>query len=137
MTDITLEDKNNDTTTASPLKNKKHVSFGDCEIREYQIIIGDHPMCKKGLPLSLGWKYSKSQKISIYEQEMNQRPYRELRMSAKERRYVLHEVSGYSLSYLECMEDLRAMIRLRNQDDNDNDLMKSNKQLEEFLEKVF
>lgn len=36
----------------------KHVRFSTVEIREYDMIVGDHPCCSAGLPLSLDWKYN-------------------------------------------------------------------------------
>jgi hypothetical protein len=36
----------------------KHVRFSTVEIREYAVIVGDHPCCSAGLPLSLDWKYN-------------------------------------------------------------------------------
>jgi len=32
---------------------KKHVCFGDCEIRKYPVILGDHPDCLMGPPVSI------------------------------------------------------------------------------------
>ena len=36
---------------------KKKVTFTTCEIREYNVTIGIHPICMDGLPLSLDWDY--------------------------------------------------------------------------------
>lgn len=38
--------------------NAKHVRFGEARIREYALIVGDHPICQDGLPLSLDWAHS-------------------------------------------------------------------------------
>jgi hypothetical protein len=31
----------------------KHVSFGDLEVRKYPVILGDHPECSMGPPVSI------------------------------------------------------------------------------------
>lgn len=35
-----------------PATAQKHVSFGDLEIRKYPVILGDHPDCTMGPPVS-------------------------------------------------------------------------------------
>mmetsp|Transcript_27606 Transcript_27606/g.40767 ORF Transcript_27606/g.40767 Transcript_27606/m.40767 type:complete len:212 (+) Transcript_27606:96-731(+) len=45
------------------------VRFGSVEIREYSTIQGDHPECKGGLALSLGWKYKTLGNFGIKELE--------------------------------------------------------------------
>lgn len=34
--------------------DKKHVSFGNCELRLYPVMLGDHPDCASGPPVSHG-----------------------------------------------------------------------------------
>ena len=36
-----------------PFVDSKHVAFGDIEIRKYPVILGDHPECCLGPPVSL------------------------------------------------------------------------------------
>ena len=38
-------------------KNKR-VSWDRIITREYSLVVGDHPMCQDGLPVSLGWQYN-------------------------------------------------------------------------------
>lgn len=39
-------------------KNKnKRVSWDRIHTREYSLVVGDHPLCQDGLPVSLGWQY--------------------------------------------------------------------------------
>lgn len=37
---------------AVPKYSQKHVSFGELEIRKYPVILGDHPECSMGPPVS-------------------------------------------------------------------------------------
>ena len=52
----------NGQSTSSPQKPrhrvKKSVNFSTVHVRDYSIVIGDHPLCYSGLPLSLGWSHS-------------------------------------------------------------------------------
>lgn len=38
-------------------KAKKRVRWDRIHTREYTLVVGDHPMCQDGLPVSLGWQY--------------------------------------------------------------------------------
>lgn len=47
-------------------KQNKQVSFSNLlEIREHEIIIGDHPCCSDGMPLALGWDHSETELVDI------------------------------------------------------------------------
>lgn len=47
-------------------KVKKSVSFSKLlEVRTHEVIIGDHPCCKDGLPVGLGWDHSETEFIDI------------------------------------------------------------------------
>jgi len=45
------------------------VSFGNCEIRTYAQVLGDHPCCSEGCPIQLGWSYSSEDSITIDDYE--------------------------------------------------------------------
>ncbi len=38
-------------------KAEKRVSWDRIHTREFTLVVGDHPMCQDGLPVSLGWQY--------------------------------------------------------------------------------
>mmetsp|Transcript_20934 Transcript_20934/g.44436 ORF Transcript_20934/g.44436 Transcript_20934/m.44436 type:complete len:311 (-) Transcript_20934:45-977(-) len=38
-------------------KGGKRVSWDRIHTREFVLVVGDHPMCQDGLPVSLGWQY--------------------------------------------------------------------------------
>ena len=48
---------------------KKSVSFGTVNIRCYEVILGDHPCCSTGCPLSLGWIYQTSSTATTEDNE--------------------------------------------------------------------
>jgi hypothetical protein len=71
-----------------------HVSFGNCEIRTYTQVLGDHPCCSEGCPIQLGWSYTSEESIKVddYERFRVDAPHKclhELRLTAEERRSIL------------------------------------------------
>lgn len=42
----------------NPKRSKKRVSWDRIHTREFDLVVGDHPMCQDGLPVSLGWQYN-------------------------------------------------------------------------------
>jgi hypothetical protein len=72
----------------------KRVSFTDIKIRSHNIVIGDHPCCTMGFPLSLGWEYTDADSLSLDKYEAKRSPRRtrrELRTSCEERRLVVSD----------------------------------------------
>jgi hypothetical protein len=39
---------------------KKRVSWKSIQTREFALVVGDHPLCHDGLPVSLGWRFCDS-----------------------------------------------------------------------------
>jgi hypothetical protein len=86
-------------------QRRKSVSFSNLEIRNYEQVIGDHPCCKIGCPLSLGWDYSESSCVSLDQYEESRAPRRprgELLTTCEERRDILlHGVDALTLKRAE------------------------------------
>ena len=73
----------------------KRVSFSDLHIREYTQVLGDHPCCSIGPPVSLGWDYTDSPRVAVEQYEATRprrRDRRALRLSWDKRREILSEV---------------------------------------------
>lgn len=83
-------------------KNTQKLMFSHVEIRRYPTIIGDHPFCRVGCPISFGWDHTKTanndkqqpELFSVDEYETSRSPQRyrsreELRISREERRQLL------------------------------------------------
>ena len=81
--------------SASSSDLSKCVRFGECAVRRYSQILGDHPYCSVGCPLELGWKYETvaPQAVDDYEASRTHRrsSSQELRLSPEERRSILSE----------------------------------------------
>ena len=76
--------------------NKKSVAFGDVRTRCYNVVMGDHPCCTTGCPLSLGWEHSPASTVSVDDYEATRSPRRtrdDLRTTWDERRSLLCDVS--------------------------------------------
>lgn len=73
----------------------KSVAFGDIHTRSYSLVLGDHPCCSMGCPLSLGWEYKPVPDISLDEYEATRCPRRsktEMLTTWQERRDMLADV---------------------------------------------
>ncbi|KAL3928403.1 MAG: hypothetical protein SGBAC_012666 [Bacillariaceae sp.] len=85
-----------------PPERDTKVKFHSVEVREYPIIPGDHPSCRLGPPLTIGWEHNKSScKISPMDDFENLRGRQrcrntqELMISSFERRNILKKL-GFS-----------------------------------------
>ena len=56
---------------------KKSVNFSFVQVREYERIIGCHPCCVSGMPLSLGWAHSPSIKHTVDDHRPKYEPLRD------------------------------------------------------------
>jgi len=79
--------------------NKKKVSWDKIVKREYALVVGDHPLCQDGLPVSLDWQYSDSGDAGRIEalKDVSERKESYVfprRLSYEERRQRLVSVSG-------------------------------------------
>ena len=78
----------------------KSVRFGDCEVRAFSQILGDHPCCSLGCPLELGWDYTDEDTVPVDDFQAGRdyppRTMKELRLSPEERRDVLLLQEEYS-----------------------------------------
>lgn len=91
----------------------RRVGFSNVEIRQYDQVIGDHPHCWSGCPLSLGWSYVQKDPEPITDFEDHKEHARsldELRLSDEERRdrLVANDVSD-----VEIHRSLRRLYRQR------------------------
>ena len=55
-----------------------HVGFGNIEVRNYKVTLGDHPNCTYGPPVQLDWNYEEGNKVSLEEYEAMRPPRRRM-----------------------------------------------------------
>lgn len=80
-------------------KNRSvNVRMGEIEIRTYPVILGDHPDCSSGPPVTIAWEYSKRQVMNIddFESNHSRRSGTELVMSYYDRKRLVRHYSRYT-----------------------------------------
>lgn len=80
-------------------RSSSQVSFGDVEIREYELALGDNPSCRDGPAVQLGWRYSEGAPEPIKQYEEQREGFRrdrfQMALPASHRQDLLREF-GYS-----------------------------------------
>lgn len=85
-----------------PLHNKKRVSWDCIQTREFALVVGDHPFCQDGLPVSLDWQHADDTRPILRiacQQSLSERKQSYVfprRLSYEERRQRLRNVSGFT-----------------------------------------
>ena len=76
----------------STKRERKSVTFQSLQIRTFHRVLGDHPCCSTGLPITFGWNPVKETKMHLEEYETLRSPRRsrhELRLNDEARRNIL------------------------------------------------
>ena len=115
------------------IKGRK-VQFSIVEKREYPIILGDHPDCQCGPPLSISWEYIDATKMNIDDYE-TKNPHRrrenDLKLSFDERRKIISKNCCYREEELKnILKDIKRIRKERN--DSRKEL--NNSKLEKMIE---
>ena len=75
---------------------KRRVSFHKIEVREYSVTVGDHPLCRDGLPLELDWAHGPSTEINMMCSRQRETKYQmPRRLSYEEKRNRLINTTDY------------------------------------------
>lgn len=109
--DISLARCSNSSPKRMP---KKSVSFSTVNIREHQVIVGDHPCTPDSLPLSLGWAHTEEPRIvdiDTFEiiRSSHRRCRSEMQLTFLDRKNILKRVSG--LTERDIMHEQRRAFR--------------------------
>lgn len=73
-------------------ESKRHISFHQIIVRDYDMILGDHPNCSYGPPVTLGWHYLEYEPLDLNEYEYHhsrRRPLKKLLLNYYRRRDML------------------------------------------------
>lgn len=86
-------------SSSSTSSTKKSVSFSTVNIREHQVIVGDHPCAAGSLPLSLGWAHATESRvidIDTYEviRSEHRRCLSDMQLTFLDRKNILKRVGG-------------------------------------------
>jgi hypothetical protein len=95
--------------TTAPERPRKMVSFGNVQVQEYSVTLGDHPCCEGGYPLSLDWAHTDVVEYSLdwYEETKPEGACAEL--SAEQRKRRIENVTGVNPVVLEWKEEHRLL----------------------------
>jgi hypothetical protein len=110
--------------SSSSASSRRKVGFSKVQVRDYSVVIGDHPECEK-LPLSLGWSHTAGQTLDIDEFERaRSAPGRSSsfaqssfskRLSYTERKNILRRVTGLPESEIIRIDRHRLMKEAKRQ----------------------
>ncbi|KAL7464571.1 hypothetical protein ACHAXS_004909 [Conticribra weissflogii] len=78
--------------------HRRHVTFTTIQVRQYSRILGDHPCCPSGPPLSLGWDMERQDTFSLEIYEKEREPERKtnkegMRLNCELRREILESLT--------------------------------------------
>lgn len=94
----------------------KRVSFGRLSVRKYPIVLGDHPDCSCGPPVTIDWMYREFRPVNVEDYETRRparRNEREMILPYLKRREILTRVSGHT--EMEIKEATMEAARVRKQ----------------------
>jgi hypothetical protein len=94
LTRSSSKETSSSSNSVSSSETEKNVRFGDCSVRCYPQVLGDHPYCSLGCPLELGWKYFSKKSCTVEDFELHHKKHRslqELRLTPEERRSILED----------------------------------------------
>eukprot|EP01083_Nonionella_stella_P016992 47454_1 len=78
-------------------KRERKIRFGTVSVRNYGRILGDHPCCSYGPPLSIDWEYHQHEPldVNVYESEniSTRKTMRQLALNYYQRKYLLSDYS--------------------------------------------
>lgn len=85
-------------------KNRNKVHFGKASVQEYALTVGDHPVCKDGLAISLDWNHTAERVYHIDDYEIVRRRRknkgfrgrRTSRLDYWQRREILQRVGSFT-----------------------------------------
>ena len=92
-------------------KKNLNVSFGHVSVRRYFMILGDHPSCPTGVPISIGWEYEPlpiEPTVDEYEsirQSRRRTNIKQLSMNMYQRRGILNRTAATTTITKESIAD--------------------------------
>lgn len=80
-------------------KATRRVQFRQVTVRDYAMVLGDHPCCSWGPPVTLGWAYEEYAPLEVDEYEFHhalRRPLRQLTLNSLKRTTMLRTHCGHT-----------------------------------------
>jgi hypothetical protein len=98
----------------APRRMEMKIMFTSVHVREHAVTVGDHDLCKGGLPITLDWKHSESKSFDIDDFEwrrerVGRMPRGHLpRLDYWQRKHILRHVAGLTerdMTRMECRRE--------------------------------
>mmetsp|Transcript_14023 Transcript_14023/g.17665 ORF Transcript_14023/g.17665 Transcript_14023/m.17665 type:complete len:244 (+) Transcript_14023:123-854(+) len=116
-------------------RSRRCVKMGEIEIRTYPVILGDHPECSAGPPVTIDWDYSRRQILNLDEYESSRRCKRSnLVISYYDRKKLLKSFFRYSDREID--EAISEVNRIKRQRQWTRKMLRLSKLQEVFVEAV-
>ena len=104
-------------------RKQRVVTFSSVMLRTYDIILGDHPNCKFGAPISIGWDYHECNPLSLDTYETGRgerRKMKQLYLNSKYRTRLLKRAGFSAKEISDAMNDVQ-LIRLQRQESTEEE----------------
>lgn len=104
-------------TSDFPSSSERSIKFKALTMREYEIVLGNHPNCSDGPALSIGWSYNTRGPIDInrYEKSMEgmRRTRAQMLIPRKHREYLLQDFGFSSTDINESIKEIQRIQKER------------------------
>mmetsp|Transcript_14631 Transcript_14631/g.40085 ORF Transcript_14631/g.40085 Transcript_14631/m.40085 type:complete len:253 (-) Transcript_14631:30-788(-) len=90
-------------------ESRRSIKFAEVTLREYGMILGDHPGCRSGPPVTLEWDYVEYEPLSVDEYEIHhslRRPLRNLILQADTRKKMFQALGYSALDFKKAMREV-------------------------------
>lgn len=97
-------------------ERERKISFGSVGVRTFNRIVGDHPDCKIGPPVSISWEYVEHDYVPLDEYEANHKRRSNLRLTSITRKNLLRNVFEIPENEIRMAEkEVQRIIKRRDQ----------------------
>lgn len=119
-------------TMTSDQPKKTLVKFSSVTVREYDRIVGDHPDCKVGPPITIGWEYTEKSPRELDDYESSHTRRNIIRLSSITRKNILHNVFGIPEEEIRLAE--KEVQKIMKQRTNSKNQTKASEKTEAFVQ---
>jgi len=102
---LRAESRISDPQEKSSDRRRRRISFGNVLVRDYDMILGDHPSCSCGPPVTIGWDYHQYEPLDVdvyeFDNAFSRRSLREMWMNYNRRMHLLLDYTEVDFKVVE------------------------------------